>query len=237
MRAGEVMMFLVFNAGVIFGLHHWQMRLMTKKLERAKHEIQELEDLVVAIIEELSEFVAVEPNTTKPELEAQSKPHLHQASPSEVKPEVTPAQQSMVKLTLTSEPAPEVRPETTSAQQPRVKAKAIPEPPPEVTSAQELEIKSELIPPPKPKPKAKAKGKSIKPTPTALTSDSPVSSPTNAVAVNPVAKLSLPLDGRVSDSKHQKVLNLAHQGMEVAEIAKQLKMGQGEIQLILGLYK
>jgi hypothetical protein len=216
MRAGEVMMFLVFNAGIIFGLHHWQTRLMTKKLERVKHEIQQLEDLVVAIIEEFGEFVAVDPNTTKPELEAQLKPSLNQT------------------------PSLEVKSEVTSAQQPRVKAKAISEPAPEViipvvTSAQESEINQELIPPPKSKPKAKRK--SVKPTPTALTSDSPISSQTNAMAVNPTAKLSLPLGGRVPDSKHQKVLNLAHQGMEVAEIAKQLKMGQGEIQLILGLYK
>jgi hypothetical protein len=202
MRAGEVVFFLVFNAGVIAGLYFLQTRLVTKKLGRLKQEIQELEDLVVAIVEEFGEAVAVNPgpDAAKPELEANLKPELNQVQQSEAELRTTPIKQ------------------------------------PKVISAQHPEVKPELINPQKPKAKAKPKS-ATKQVVTEIPDEHPILSQNIAEsAPNSASKFSFPLSG-VSDSKQQKVLNLAHQGMKVAEIAKQLKIGQGEIQLILGLYK
>jgi DNA-binding NarL/FixJ family response regulator len=41
----------------------------------------------------------------------------------------------------------------------------------------------------------------------------------------------------VRDPKHRQILNLWQQGMEISQIARELGIGQGEILLILGLYK
>jgi hypothetical protein len=217
MHAGEVVFFLIFNLGVIFGLHFLQTRLMAQKLKYLKKETQELEDLVVAIIEELGEAVTVNPDATKPKLKSAVKPEVTTVQQPE-KPEVAFVQQ------------PE-KSEMTFAQQPELKLG--------VTSAPNPEVKQELIPPQKPKTKAKPKVKSAaNQGSTEIPRDKMITSPVMAkLTPNSAAKLSLPINKVVSDSKRQKVLDLAQQGLEIAAIAKQLKMGQGEIQLILGLYK
>jgi DNA-binding NarL/FixJ family response regulator len=103
------------------------------------------------------------------------------------------------------------------------------------------EEKRELIAPQKskPKPKATAKPKStprrsVQSVPTGL--KAPANQNAGEMALNPVSKLSSQSENNYI-TRQQQVINLAQQGLEVAEIARQLKMGQGEIQLILGLKK
>jgi hypothetical protein len=211
MRNGDVLLCLIFNAAVIFGLYFWQTRLLGRKLKRVKREIQELEDQVVAIIEEFSESVTETPAALQLKSEPPVKPQKKVVSNSAGKPHEST---SLAKA----------RPETNKS------------------SSQASEVKQELIPPtrPKAKPKPKAKSK-VKETFTTNSAGISGANP-SARQVNPEsglqspAEFSPPLAGTL-ESKRQMVLKLARQGMEIAEIARQLQMGQGEIQLILGLNK
>jgi hypothetical protein len=276
MRVGEVLLFLLFNAGLIFGLYFWQTRLWAEKLKRVRQEIQELEDLVVAIVEEFGEAVAAAPNTN---VDAQSNenshqkliannqrpiPDFHPENPelavnpkSELLSEQVPKPKPKPKSKVISKPQPEVELETLAGSQAKeVREKIQPQPlkskiisdklrdePMTLNLASEAEVKQELIPPPKPKRKAKAKAN---PKPATKSFTQPVSPVQNTPANQNFAEMvshsaskpSFPLSGNTSVTKRrQQVLNLAQQGLEVTEIARQLKMGQGEIQLILGLNK
>jgi hypothetical protein len=151
MSVGAFIGIFIFNGAVIFGLYLWQMRLMGRKLKTIREELQKLEDLVVAIIEELSE--AVTENAASPLL-------------------AVPTESSFVDHSTVSPPFEDA---------PVLKPAAAPESTLQTTQA------------------------------------------------FPAIE--------VQDSKHQKVLNLCDQGLEVAEIAKQLAIGQGEVKLILGLYQ
>jgi hypothetical protein len=154
MSIGSFIGILIFNGTVIFGLYLWQMRLMGRKLKTIRQELQKLEDLVVAIIEEFSEVVTE--NVASPLL--------------------TPTQSSTESSFVNHSPvAPPLE------DPPGLELAAVPEVTPQICQAfPAIEIE---------------------------------------------------------DSKHQKVLNLRDQGLEVAEIAKQLAIGQGEVKLILGLYQ
>jgi hypothetical protein len=272
MRVGEVLLFLVFNAGLIFGLYLWQTRLFAKKLKRLRQEIQELEDLVVAIIEEFGEAVAPgpEPNVTAvstesavkshPNLIANSQPAIpdfypenselpvEQVSKAKVKPKPKPKPKAKPKVIPESPSKEEVA--TLAGPQPQAVRKTTQpaslkphDEPATLNLVMKSEEKRELIAPqkskPKPKPKATAKPKStprrsVQSVPTGL--KAPANQNAGEMALNPVSKLSSQSENNYI-TRQQQVINLAQQGLEVAEIARQLKMGQGEIQLILGLKK
>lgn len=65
MHAVEVSLILILNLTFIFILYRYQKRLVEKSMRHLKEEIQELEDLVAAIIEEFQEIAAINENNSK----------------------------------------------------------------------------------------------------------------------------------------------------------------------------
>lgn len=66
MHGVEFIAILLINIIIIFGLYLFQKRLVEKSIKHLKDEIQELEDLVAAIIEEFEEIAPVTQNKLKP---------------------------------------------------------------------------------------------------------------------------------------------------------------------------
>jgi hypothetical protein len=141
MPFGAYLFFIIFNIALVLGINHFQNRVMKVRIRRMKQEIQELEDLVVAIVTEIEDAVgesSVVPSAESPEMEI--------------------------------------------------------------------------------------------PTPSITSSDSKTqsSSPENRRVFS---------ETEATNPKHRQILDLWRQGMEMSQIARELGIGQGEIRLILGLYK
>jgi DNA-binding NarL/FixJ family response regulator len=143
MSFGVYLFFISFNIALVWGISHFQNRVMRNRIRRMKQEIQELEDLVVAIVAEIEEAVGA--GRVIPGAAAPAKP----------------------------KPAP---------------ARDFP----------------------------------------SLPSSAPSSLSENRSRFS---------ETEVRDPKHRQILDLRQQGMEVSQIARELGIGQGEILLILGLYK
>lgn len=54
---------------------------------------------------------------------------------------------------------------------------------------------------------------------------------------NKVSPVRAGVSAQPVDAKHQQVITLRNQGMDVADIARKLGIGRGEVNLILGLYQ
>jgi uncharacterized protein YjcR len=143
MPFGAYLFFIIFNIALVLGINHLQNRAVKARIRRMKQEIQELEDLVVAIVTEIEDAVGestVAPDAALPEITAQSKDW---SSFDEQTPSSPPENENRIVF-----------------------------------------IETEVV--------------------------------------NP---------------KHRQILDLWRQGMEMSQIARELRIGQGEIRLILGLYK
>jgi DNA-binding NarL/FixJ family response regulator len=141
MPFGAYLFFIIFNITLVLGINHFQNRAVKARIRRMKQEIQELEDLVVAIVAEIEDAVGegtAAPDAALPEITAQSKER---------------------------------------------------------------------------------------------------SSFDDSTPSNPPANRRVFLETEVVNPKHRQILDLWQQGMEMPQIARKLRIGQGEIRLILGLYK
>ncbi|HOJ77438.1 MAG TPA: hypothetical protein PLZ08_07490 [Bacillota bacterium] len=67
MGKGSFLLLMVLNFAFILLLFYLMRRNLEKRLSKIRTEIEELEDLAVAIIEELQENIGIENNSSKPE--------------------------------------------------------------------------------------------------------------------------------------------------------------------------
>lgn len=155
----EFITFIGLNIFIVMVMQHFHGRNLELRLKRVTQEIQELENLVAAMIEELEEAAGVEETSVK-EPETMSLP------------------------LLTQEPEMTVSPVTVYEPKADVKQVAVPVRLQDETGSIQAEEQSQSI-----------------------------------------------------DDKRRQVLTLRSQGMDVADIARKMGIGRGEVNLILGLYQ
>lgn len=172
MNGAALLITIFINCLIIYILHVFHRRSIATTVKNLRKEVNELENLVVAIIEEFEE-VADEvwrDKTEKPPLKLSSQSHKKPLEPEELKEE---------------EPL-EVFPEELTVE----------------TTGSTTGKSSARLPEEKP----------IESIPTLRTQE-------------------------FIDPKRQRVFELWNNGLMAEEIAKQMGIGQGEVQLILGIYK
>lgn len=173
------LMFLTFNVGTIFLMHRWQNRALERKLRQVRQEIEEMEDLVSAIIAEFEEAAVLNRIPAVSEQTGMGADVVEDGLLVADSPEISEPQPEPVFSDVALMESPELETE-------EVEAVAV--------------VESKEASPPLP-----AEPETVK-----------------ILALAP---------------KYQQILELHHQGAEVEEIAKQLAVGRGEVQLILGLYQ
>lgn len=181
MQAGEAIFVIALNCIIIFTLYRLQQKSLEKRIKHLKKEIQDLEDLVAAIIEEFEEIAAAT-----------------DAKTNEVKKAILDSA-TIIESGISNEIITDLYEENTEVGNDKL-----------ISGVQNI-------------------SPAVNPTVKAYDSADPGAG-IESVLTN---KISRP----VSDSKHQRILDLWEQGVSIEEIAKNLGTGRGEVQLILGIYR
>lgn len=223
MHAGELLLILIFNGIVIFVLYYFQKRLIEKNIKHLKEEIHELEDLVAAIIEEFEDIAEI--NTDKTQADEKSGSN-HELSMSLNYPTVGDFLDNLAEDDL-NKPIQAVEDSRMPlAQVDNANGTMI------STIADSLDEDDEVDAP---------VGELNRNRTVSLRTDVTVAQEMDGAISEESSRGSKPetpmkLES-INDPRHRRILELRQQGITVEEIARQLKTGRGEIQLVLGLYR
>lgn len=182
MQAGEVIFVIALNCIIIFTLYRLQQKSLEKRIKHLKKEIQDLEDLVAAIIEEFEEIAAAT-----------------DAKTNEVKNAILDSAAIIESDRISNEIITDLYEENAEVGNDKL-----------ISGAQNI-------------------SPAVDPAVKAYASADP--------GVGIESALTNKISRPVSDSKHQRILDLWEQGVSIEEIAKNLGTGRGEVQLILGIYR
>jgi hypothetical protein len=198
MPLGAYVFFIIFNMATILVISHLQNHAMNARIRRLKQEILELEDLVVAIVEEIEEAVQTNKRTLV-------------AAPSEEPTQPTEVPSFYPETPLNPPESRSLFPEIETIDPVKLETKTY-----------QNEYQQPII---NSHPDIHACVLGTKPNEIDTMADS---QNTHASRLASHA---------YSHPKQQQILELWQQGMEIPQIARELTIGQGEIRLIIGLYK
>ncbi len=210
MHAFEILLILIMNFIVIAILYYIQKRLVEKSLRHLKVEVQELEDLVAAIIEEFEEIAgSIEDGT-----QINNEPASESQAPGLVYPTVDDFLDKLGDGDF-SEKIQEGIFNENYLPEANFNQNTAPDRPKRVVSE---------IEPNHNKPETSDNHRQPDgPLPGVLKEDAKSDALVNEELIN--------------DPKHRQIINLWRQGTTIEEIARRLEIGRGEIQLVLGIYK
>jgi uncharacterized protein (DUF433 family) len=220
-HAGEFFLILLLNCIVIFVLYFYQKRLIEKNIKHLKEEVHELEDLVAAIIEEFEDIADTNVDQAKPGQISASNQELGISYPT-VGDFLDNMEESDFNETV-EDPETSRKPlnQVNMANDTAVNVTAD-------SLNQDAEVDESAADLDK------------------IEEETSVAAGTVDVKPEVVAKVGLPVSSKpggsiqletINDPRHRRILELRQQGVTVEEIARQLKTGRGEIQLVLGLYR
>lgn len=225
MHVGEIIFIVGLNFGLIFALHLLQKRSIEQRVRRLKNEVQELEDLVEAIIEEFEEISNVSDPHNRTTIDSGEESSVFVAEEklprlgTKLPPEITPPGLNLSQL----DPNLEKTDRNLSITDLNLPLTDLTLTKRDLNFLEtELDISKEDL--------------NLSKEDTGLSNED----------VNlSLADLDLRQAGipsgtpgiTLSDPKHQRIYQLWKQGVAVEEIARQLGTGRGEVQLILGIYR
>jgi hypothetical protein len=209
-HALEILLILVVNFIVIFILFGFQKRLVEKNLRHLKDEVQELEDLVAAIIEEFEEVAGLSENPTTRTIKTTS----GKQEPNSVYPTADDFLENLDDNDFTEM----IRKSAFNGN--RLS---------EVSHTKNFDPANQK----KVEPAAEINHNELE---TPDNDRQPDNSPPDNVQEG--AKSDTIMNEEfINDPKHRQIIDLWRQGTTIEEIARQLGTGRGEIQLILGIYR
>lgn len=220
MHAGEIFLILILNCILIFILYYFQKRLIKKNIMHLKEEVRELEDLVAAIIEEFEDIADNNASKAQPGeiLSSNQELNLNYPTVGDILDNMKENDFNETALAVEASPIP---PNQVNRMNDGM----------ENTTVNSWNENDERV--------DDGETDSIQ-TVASMTVGIGTQEPEGAsvegslISLKPEATIQLE---SIHDSRHRRILELRQQGITIEDIARQLKTGRGEIQLVLGLYR